>query len=282
MSKSKDNFFDLLVNISASSESSIDRISSSLKVFVRKYFDNHDYSEPENTDDLVLNCIMKVEAILYTVYELEPEAVTEEAKLELLYYKDLVMKTLVVITNLDFFVKSLKENHLFNDAYDLREKVKTEFRLEAAKLKQDLETGEFLRQDSKDSRFFKDVKPTEYRKLTNRSTEPTPVSPSKEPELPEPTTPKRPAKKPDLFELPTIDLGESDEKLLKEIESKPFSPVKETEGQTLNLIEGLKKEIKKKSVVHEPKTDKDGNKILRTAMGWEIPTDFLENGLYSD
>lgn len=256
MSKSKDSFFNLLVDISVSSESNIDRLSTSLKVFVRKYFDNHDYSEPDNPNEIVLNCIMKSEAILYTTYELESQADTEEAKLELLYYKDLVMKTLVVITSLDFFVKVLKENNLFKDASELKEKVKTEFRLEAAKLKQDLESGEFLHQEQNESRIFKDVKPTEYRRLSS----------------PKVNTPKKAA-----FELPQIalpcdeELLKSDEELLKEIKEKPFSPMAD-----------LQKKILNKSKKHEPKTDKDGNKILRTAMGWEIPTDFLENGLYSD
>jgi hypothetical protein len=273
MAKQKDNFFNLLVNISASSESSIERLSTSLQVFVKKYFDNHDYSQPENTNELVLNCIMRSEAILYTVYELEPEATTEEAKLELLYYKDLVMKTLVVITNLDFFVKALKDNNLFQDAFELREKVKTEFRMEAARLKQNLEAGDFLSQEKNKNRVFKDVKPTEYRRMSNKAPAAgnavNPPEPAKEPPLVIP-------KKGPVLELPKIDLGPepTDEELLEEMQSKqakPFTPYAD-----------LKKKLQDKPKNQEHKTDKSGNKILRTAMGWEIPLDFLENGLYSD
>ena len=167
----ENELFSLLVNISSSSETSLDRLSTSLKVFVKKYFDNKDFTKPENPKDIALNCIMKVEAILYTIYELEPDAHTEEAKLELLYYKDLILKSLIVLTNLDFFVQVLKQNSLFKDAYELREKVKIEFRMEAAKLKKNFDEAEIIKIEEIEKRHFKDIKPTDYRKVKNKNSE---------------------------------------------------------------------------------------------------------------
>ena len=45
MSPTEDNFFNLLVNISVSSETTLDRLSSTLKIFVEKYFDNQDFTD---------------------------------------------------------------------------------------------------------------------------------------------------------------------------------------------------------------------------------------------
>jgi hypothetical protein len=156
------NFFSLLINISASNESSIERLSTTLQVFVKKYFDNKDFDEPSNTLEIVMDCIMKSEAILYTVYELEETSKSEDEKIELLYYKDLVLKSMVVLTNLDFFVDILKKNSLFKDAYLLREKLRTEFIMDSARLGKD--TDEVLINIDNKVKLFKDIKPIDYQK----------------------------------------------------------------------------------------------------------------------
>lgn len=166
-SEEDEKFFSLLINISASSESNLDRLVTSLRVFVKKYFDNKDFNPPSNALEIVMDCVMKSEAILYTVYELENPDNTEEEKTEILYYKDLVLKSMVIITNLDFFVKILKDNFLFKDAYLLREKLRKEFIIDAARINQDTETGSFLDQENNINKVFKDIKPVEYRKLKN-------------------------------------------------------------------------------------------------------------------
>jgi hypothetical protein len=233
-----DSFFSLLVNISASSESSIERLSTSLKVFVKKYFDNKDFSVPSSPLEIAMNCIMRIEAILYTIYELEPMADTEDSKIELLYYKDLVLKSLVVLTNIDFFVKVLKDNNLFKDAYELREKVKSEFRMEAANLNQNVETGDFLNLDIIKFNTFKDIKPTEYRRNVN-----------KKEILPE-----------------TKPLSDNEQEIISGLKSKKFKALAE-----------LKKRVVNKDREQKKQTDKDGKKIIRTSMGWEIPSDFFDD-----
>lgn len=167
-SEEDEKFFSLLINISASSESNLERLVTSIRVFVKKYFDGKEFNPPSNALEIVMDCIMKSEAILYTVYELESEDNTEEAKLEILYYKDLVLKSMVVLTNLDFFVKILKENSLYKDAYLLREKLKKEFIMDAARLGQDTQTGTFLDQENNRNKVFGDIRPVEHRKLKNK------------------------------------------------------------------------------------------------------------------
>ncbi|MBC7476177.1 MAG: hypothetical protein H7263_17980 [Candidatus Sericytochromatia bacterium] len=295
MAESEDErFFRLLVNISLSSESSLERLSTSLKIFVQKYFENSDFSAPTDSLEIVMDSVMKSEAILYTVYELEVEAITNEAKLELLYYKDLVMKSLVILTNLDFFVLALKEAGLFKDAYNLREKVKLEFRIEAASLKQNIESGNFLQQGDNQSRLFKDIRPTEYRKIkkinyptsyttaavddstfiANNALEDTNTSSSDE-------------------NNSNIDISETihneKSKFSKYDPYQDFSFELDDENEDeqtdnnkfISPLEALKIKARENSKEIIQKTDKNGNKILRTATGWELPIDFFDNGIYS-
>lgn len=240
-SEEDEKFFSLLINISASSESSIERLSTSLKVFVKKYFDNKEINQPSNVLEIAMDCIMKSEAILYTVYELENDNNTEEEKLELLYYKDLVLKSMVVLTNLDFFVKVLKDNSLFKDAYMLREKLKKEFIMDAARLSQDTQTGEFLNNENNRNKIFKDVRPIEYQK----------------------------AKK----EIVSID-----EKLDKtdEVKNSEEDSQKEPEKK-LSFLERAKLLAKEKNQGNEAQ---EQTKSTRTAMGWEISQDLLDKDIY--
>ncbi|MEK7432116.1 MAG: hypothetical protein AABZ74_03200 [Cyanobacteriota bacterium] len=242
-------FFSLLTNISLTSESTLERLGSFLKVFVKKYFENQDFTPPENSLEIVTNSILKSEAILYTIYELEEKATTEEEKLELLYYKDIVLKTLVVVTNLDFFVSELKEHELYKDAYILREKVKSEFRIEASKIKQNPDTFSYTEIKTN---IFRDVKPIQHRKeskeikkdgLENKKT---------------------------LLNLNLPDIKEED--LIVSVKDKNFS-----------MMDRLKKAIntaKDKNDIKEE--DKKETKKTRTSMGWQIDPSLFEEGIYSD
>jgi hypothetical protein len=165
MSENNDELFSLLVNISVSSESTIERLTNSLKVLVDKYFEVKDFTKPENTKDVLFDSILKIEAIVYTLYEIENEADNEPKKLEILYYKDIVLKALFVLTNLDFFVKELKENELFDDACQLREKLKEEFKI----LANNRNDNQLYNCEEIKTRFFGEIKPQDYRKLKNNN-----------------------------------------------------------------------------------------------------------------
>lgn len=164
MSENNDELFSLLVNISVSSESTLERLTNSLKVLVKKYFDTKDFTEPENVKDVLFDSILKVEAILYTLYEIENLANDELKKLEILYYKDVVLKVLFVITSLDFFIDVLKENDLFEDAVQLRDKVKQEFQILA---NQKNNNNYNYVSENIETRFFSEIKPQDYRKSQN-------------------------------------------------------------------------------------------------------------------
>lgn len=243
--KEDELFFSLLTNISLSSESTLERLTNSLKVFVRKYFDNQDFTPPENSLEIAMNCIINSESILYTVYELEKEASTEEEKLELLHYKDVVLKTLVVVTNLDFFVTELKENDLFKDAYVLREKVKAEFRLEADKINQNPDMFNYTEIKT---RFFTDTKPIEHRKNSDE------------------------VKKTDT------SIHYENQISLPEIKADEIISVIKGESESMSRLKKAMNESKIKKEVSQSSKEKK----LRTSMGWEISQDFLENGLYAD
>jgi len=251
--KEEDRLFSLLVGISASSESTLERLSTSLKVFVKKFFDNKDFSKPIDPLDTVMNIIMKSEAILYTVYELESSNNTDEQKLELLYYKDLVLKSMVVLTNIEFFIDLLKENNLHDDVLELREKIKTEFRLEAAGINKDFEDSDFIDELSSVQKTFSSLKPTIYKiKKKDKTKE---------------------------KETTDIKLNEiSKENTINLLESKEFDKdIAERIAKEYSPLEELTKIIREKYSEKIKKIDKKGNKILRTAMGWEIPTDFFED-----
>lgn len=241
-----EEFFSLLANISLTSESTLERLSNFLKVFVKKYFDNQDFTPPENSLEIVTNCILKSEAILYTIYELESKAIKEEEKLELLYYKDIVLKTLVVITNLDFFVNTLKENELFKDAYLLREKLKEEFKLEASKAKINPDT--FSKVEVKTS-FFREVKPIEHRKTSDIS-----------------KTEKNIKKSSLNLQLPEI----------KEAEILENDSLKEAKSRLKLAIERAKEKKLETYIEEEPKIERK----TRTAMGWNINPDLLNSDIY--
>lgn len=246
--KEDEQFFSLLTNISLSSESTLERLTNSLKVFVKKYFDNQDFTPPENSLEIAMNCIINSESILYTVYELEARAMTEEEKLELLHYKDVVLKTLVVVTNLDFFVSELKENDLFKDAYLLREKVKMEFRIEATKINQN---PDMFNHTEVKTRFFTDTKPIEHRKNSDE------------------------IKKSDTavhYESPIS---------LPEIKADEIISVIKGESESMSRLKKAMNASKTKKETSDSGEDKKEKK-LRTSMGWEISQDFLENGPYAD
>ena len=248
----EDDLFALLVNISVSNETTLERLNTGLKVFVRKYFENFDISEPSNPFEIVSNCILKSEAIIYTVFELEKKAYTEEEKIELLSYKDIVLKTLVVITSLDFFVRVLKDFGLYKDAYMLKEKLTNEFKLESnklGKLQQNLNLTEILLK-AETLKKFKYVKPAEHQKLRGEID-----------------------KKP----TPTTSLYESDEEIMKRINDEKFGALNKLKNK---LVEAQKLNLERPKF--EPKKDKNGNTVVRTATGWQIPTELLEKGLYSD
>lgn len=236
------NFFSLLINISASNESSIERLSTTLKVFVKKYFDNKEFNEPSNTLEIAMDCIMKSEAILYTVYELEEDINTEEEKIELLYYKDLVLKSMVVLTNLDFFVAILKERGLFKDAYLLREKLRKEFIMDSARLGK--ETDEVLVDIENKAKLFKDIKPIDYQKT----------------------------KKDNNVEKQEFINSENDRKEIVE---------KENEKKKLSFLERAKLISQEKNKNNNSyNNDQEETKTNRTAMGWEISQDLLDKDIY--
>lgn len=164
MSENNDELFSLLVNISVSSESTIERLTNSLKVLVKKYFDVRDFTSPENPKEVLFDSILKIEAILYTLYEIESTANSEAKKLEILYYKEIVLKALFVITSLDFFLDELRENDLLEDADQLREKVKQEFEIIANKKDQNISYDNNIK-----TRFFGEIKPQDYRKSKNHT-----------------------------------------------------------------------------------------------------------------
>jgi hypothetical protein len=124
-----DSFFSLLVEMSDSAE------SKALMSFVEKYFENRETKPPANPVEVVLNLMMVIETINETLAELETLSETEEEKIELLMYRHLVLKALVVITYLDFFSGVLKETNLYNEVCSFREKVKSDLTAKAAKLK---------------------------------------------------------------------------------------------------------------------------------------------------
>ncbi len=240
-----ENFFSLLINISASSESNLERLVTSIRVFVKKYFDNKEFNEPSNALEIVMDCIMKSEAVLYTVYELENENITEEAKIEILYYKDLVLKSMFVLTNLDFFVKVLKDNSLYKDAYLLREKLKKEFIIDASRLGQDTQSGKFLNQENNRNKLFSDIKPVEYRKLKNNYL----------PNAGSPSTFKSQDKKETIEEI------------------------SDTPEKKLSFLERAKISAKERNKDNKEDENSD-SKSMRTAMGWEISQDLLDKDIY--
>jgi len=62
------------------------------------------------------------------------------------------------------------------------------------------------------------------------------------------------------------------------LESKEFDKdIAERIAKEYSPLEELTKIIREKYSEKIKKIDKKGNKILRTAMGWEIPTDFFED-----
>lgn len=248
--KDEDKLFSLLVGISASSESTLERLSTSLKVFVKKFFDNKDFTKPSDPLETLMNIIMKSEAILYTVYDLESSNNTDEQKLELLYYKDLILKSMVVLTNLDFFIALLKENNLHDDVLALREKIKIEFRLEAAGVNKNFEDDGFTDELLNVKKTFSTLKPTVYK-----------------------TKDKSKAKLKDK-EIKAIKDREKKVSLVKTEHDKEIADRITKEYKPL---EELKEIIREKYSEKLKKTNKKGNKILRTAMGWEIPTDFFED-----
>lgn len=246
----EDDLFNLLVNISVSSETTLDRLSTHLRIFVKKYFDNQDFSKPSNIFEIVSNSILKSETILYTIYALEEKATTEEEKIELLYFKDLVLKTMVILTNLDFFVSELKENGLYKDAYLLREKLKTEFRIEASKYLPKNTDIDSIKLPDKPT-IFKDSKPSEFNTKEQYTSKK-----DKSDEIKE-----------NLYD-PYKNIN-----LLDDTEDK-MAPINSLKKR----LEEAKQNREKKEF--EPKLDKHGRKITRTASGWEIPLELLEKGLY--
>lgn len=235
------NFFSLLINISASNESSIERLSTTLKVFVKKYFESKDFNEPSNALEIAMECIMKSEAVLYTVYELENESNSEEEKVELLYYKDLVLKSMVVLTNLDFFVSVLKENSLFKDAYLLREKLRKEFIMDAARLGK--ETDEVLTDIENKAKLFKDIKPIDYQKSKKNNV--------------------------------TVEKQE----FINSENDRKESVEKENEKKKLSFLERAKL-ISQEKNKNNTDTQSEEIKSNRTAMGWEISQDLLDKDIY--
>jgi len=275
--KNEDEFFKLLVNISASSESTLERLSTILRVFVKKYFENKDFSIPTNPYETAMNCIMRLEAMLYTVYELEQNVISLAEKMELLYYKDLVFKSLVVLTNVDFFVKVLKKTNLLEDANELLEKVKSEFISETTTFDYDFEREDKKGYESIKDRKFKDLKPIQYRRAREELVKEV----------------KDEIEKESLSDLNTLSLTEP--KIDVDVDQQKPKMRKQSSGDELNYLvipglsldaefrplEALKRKIKERSKITEARPGKDGKKVLRTASGWEIPTDLLEN-LYKD
>ncbi|MFN8576224.1 MAG: hypothetical protein U0354_05155 [Candidatus Sericytochromatia bacterium] len=233
-------FFSLLINISASNESSIERLSTTLKVFVKKYFDNKEFNPPSNALEIVMDCIMKSEAILYTVYELEENVNSEDEKIELLYYKDLVLKSMVVLTNLDFFVEVLKKNNLFKDAYLLREKLRKEFIMDAARLGKD--TDEVLINIEDKAKLFKDIKPIDYQKTKKDN---------------------------NVEKQEFIDKENSQKEIIEKEEAK----------KKLSFLERAKLISKEKNINSFIEEEQEPKKH-RTAMGWEISQDLLDKDIY--
>lgn len=306
--KKDTDLFKLLINISASSESTLERLSTTLKMFIDKYFVIKDFTPPSSPIDTVINTILQVEAVLYTCYELDKKAKKEREKLEIFYYKDLVLKSLFVLTNMDFYIDALIHNNLYKDACDLRDQLEEAFRKESDKFdKTDIEdVFESIELDSK--KVYKDVTPSEYRRardfkdidkeeLAKESTkedlqlhevDPTiavedgvfDAQVATEPQSEEDVISEEEEVEEDYSSGDELDFLFIPEDLLEEEEREEEERLKNEMMDGFQPLQNLKKIIRERSKITEPPVKLEENKV-RTSMGWEISTDQLNN-LYGD